>query len=149
MSALWQQHGRDPLLGFRILRIGLNPERDQLYARVNQRAVEMFERGLIEETRALLAKYPHLANTTPFTSLGYKQARQHLLGQLTHEDAVHQTQQGHRNYAKRQMTWFRREPDVKWLAGFGDDPHLIERATDIVSNSLRLPSGSLHIPAQK
>ena len=83
MSALWKQRGRDPLLGYRILRIGLNPDREQLYARINQRALDMFERGLVEETRALLEKYPQLASATPFTSLGYKQAVQHIRGELT------------------------------------------------------------------
>ena len=77
--------------------------------------------GLVEETRQLLGKYPQLSGATPFTSLGYKQATAYLAGELTLAQAVALTQQGHRNYAKRQMTWFRREPDVTWLAGFGDD----------------------------
>ena len=54
-------------------------------------------------------------------SLGYKQAAQFLRGELTLEQAVQAAQQGHRNYAKRQMTWFRREPEVVWLKGFGDE----------------------------
>jgi tRNA dimethylallyltransferase len=136
MSALWQQRGRDPLLGYRILRIGLNPDREQLYARINQRASQMFEQGLLDETRALLGRYPQLANATPFTSLGYKQAMQHLRGELSREEALVQAPQWHRNYAKRQMTWFRREPEVTWLAGFGDDPEVVAQAAEIVSNCL-------------
>jgi tRNA dimethylallyltransferase len=138
MSALWQERGRDPLLGYRILRIGLNPNREQLYVRVNQRAAEMFDRGLIEETHGLLARYPQMANESPFTSLGYKQAVQHLRGELTREEAVNLTQQGHRNFAKRQMTWFRREPEVTWLAGFGDQPEIVDRAAEIVGEALPL-----------
>ena len=138
MSALWQQRGRDPLVGYRILRLGLNPGREQLYARINQRAARMFDKGLIEETRSLLRRHPHLSDATPFTSLGYKQAVQHLRGELTMEQAMTLTQQGHRNYAKRQMTWFRREPEVTWLSGFGDDPAIRAQAEEIVAAHMGL-----------
>ncbi len=119
MTELWQQ-GREPLRGFRILRLGLNPAREALYTRINQRAAKMFETGLIAETEKLLAKYGD--QTRPLASLGYKQAVQFLRGELGRESALAAAQQAHRNYAKRQITWFRREPDVHWLAGFGDDP---------------------------
>ncbi len=119
MTELWQQ-GREPLHGFRILRLGLSPEREALYARINQRAAKMFDQGLIAETEKLLAKYG--AQARPLASLGYKQAVQFLRGELDRESALSAAQQAHRNYAKRQITWFRREPDVHWLAGFGDDP---------------------------
>jgi len=118
MSALWRQ-GRDPLRGFRILRLGLDPDRAALYERINQRAQQMFENGLIEETKKLLEKYR--ATARPLASLGYKQAAQFLGGELTREQAMQAAQQAHRNYAKRQMTWFRREPEVNWLQGFGDE----------------------------
>jgi tRNA dimethylallyltransferase len=118
ISELWQQ-GRDRLRGFRILRFGLEPDRAALYDRINQRAAQMFEVGLIEETERLLQKYG--ATSRPLASLGYRQAVQLLHGELTREQAIQAAQQGHRNYAKRQMTWFRREPDVIWLKGFGDD----------------------------
>jgi tRNA dimethylallyltransferase len=118
MTELWHQ-GREPLRGFRILRLGLNPEREVLYARINQRAAKMFDQGLIAETERLLAKYG--AQAHPLASLGYKQALQFLRGELDRESALAAAQQAHRNYAKRQITWFRREPDVHWLAGFGDD----------------------------
>lgn len=119
MTELWQQ-GREPLSGFRILRLGLNPDRELLYARINQRAANMFDQGLIAETERLLARYG--AKARPFASLGYKQAVQFLRGELDRESTLSAAQQAHRNYAKRQITWFRREPDVHWLAGFGDDP---------------------------
>ncbi len=132
MSELWQERGRDPLSGYRILRLGLNPDRDQLYARINARAAAMFEGGLVEETRLLLEKYPQLSGATPFTSLGYKQATAYLEGELTLAQAGALTQQGHRNYAKRQLTWFRRESDVRWLAGFGDDHEIEAQAAELV-----------------
>ena len=119
MTELWQQ-GREPLRGFRILRLGLNPEREALYARINHRAAKMFDDGLIAETERLLEKYGEQAR--PLASLGYKQAVQFLRGELDRESALAAAQQAHRNYAKRQITWFRREPDVHWLNGFGDDP---------------------------
>jgi tRNA dimethylallyltransferase len=119
ITELWQQ-GREPLHGFRILRLGLNPERKALYARINQRAAKMFDEGLVAETERLLAKYGDQAR--PLASLGYKQAVQFLRGELDRESALSAAQQAHRNYAKRQITWFRREPDVHWLAGLGDDP---------------------------
>ncbi|MGA7287229.1 MAG: tRNA (adenosine(37)-N6)-dimethylallyltransferase MiaA [Terriglobales bacterium] len=118
MTELWQR-GREPLRGFRILRLGLNPERESLYARINQRAAKMFEEGLIAETERLLAQYGERAR--PLASLGYKQAMQFLRGELDRKSALGAAQQAHRNYAKRQMTWFRREPNVRWLPGFGDD----------------------------
>src|SRR5271165_1595862 len=134
MSELWKQRGRDPLRGFRVLRIGLNPSREKLYDRINQRARQMFEQGLVEETRALRERYGERKNVTPLDSLGYKQAAQLLRGELTREQAIAAAQQGHRNYAKRQITWFRREPDVQWLAGFGDDPEIVKQAAELVSS---------------
>jgi tRNA dimethylallyltransferase len=125
MTEMWKQ-GRNPLTGFRILRLGLNPNREALYARINQRAERMFASGLAEETRQLLEKYGDAAR--PLASLGYKQAMQLLRGEIDLKPALQAAQQAHRNYAKRQMTWFRREPDVIWLEGFGDDPKIQQRA---------------------
>jgi tRNA dimethylallyltransferase len=125
MTELWKQ-GRDPLRGFRILRLGLDPERNALYDRINQRAKRMFDDGLIDETQNLLQKYG--ASARPFASLGYKQAMQFVRGELTREQALQAAQQAHRNYAKRQLTWFRREPEVRWLNGFGDDPDIQRQA---------------------
>ena len=133
MSEQWQQRGRDPLTGFRILRLGLNPERQQLYERINTRARQMFESGLVEETESLIKQYGQQKSVTALDSHGYKQAVQFLRGELTREQAIAVTQQGHRNYAKRQMTWFRREPDVAWLEGFGDDPAIVRQAAELVS----------------
>lgn len=118
MTDLWRQ-GRDPLLGYRIARLGLNPERKSLYQRINARAERMFAQGLIEETRALRERYG--SNARPLDSLGYKQATQFILGELSLPDAVAAAQQAHRNYAKRQITWFRREAGVHWISGFGSD----------------------------
>jgi tRNA dimethylallyltransferase len=132
MTALWEQRG-EALQGFRILRIGLNPDRKQLYERINHRAKQMFDRGLLEETRVLLAKYPE---AWPLKSLGYNQCVQLLRGDIDEPSAMAAAQQAHRNYAKRQMTWFRREPQVSWLAGFGDDPTIQSDAAALAEKQL-------------
>jgi tRNA dimethylallyltransferase len=129
MSDLWRE-GRDPLRGFRILRIGLNPDRHALYARINQRAARMFDKGLIAEADTLRKKYGDSAG--PFSSLGYKQALEFLRDESDRKAALSAAQQAHRNYAKRQLTWFRREPDVHWLAGFGDDPGIQADAVEMI-----------------
>jgi tRNA dimethylallyltransferase len=114
------------LRGFRILRLGLDPDRQALYERIDRRAEKMFEAGLAEETQRLLEKYGGEAG--PLSSLGYKQTMQFLGGELTREQALQAAQQAHRNYAKRQMTWFRREPEVHWLRGFGDEARIQREA---------------------
>jgi tRNA dimethylallyltransferase len=125
MSELWKE-GRDPLKGFRIVRVGLNPEREALYERINFRAARMFDSGLVEETRGLLEKYGDSA--WALSSLGYKQAVQLVRQEIDRPTAVLMAQQAHRNYAKRQMTWFRRELGVRWIVGFGDDVQIQQGA---------------------
>jgi len=134
ITELWQ-HGREPLTGFRILRLGLDPERSALYERINQRAQRMFDSGLVEETERLLERYG--ASAPPMQSLGYKQALQLLRSEVDRESAIAAAQQAHRNYAKRQMTWFRREPDVHWRRGFGDEPDVQAQSVALVLERLR------------
>ena len=136
MSKLWQQ-GREPLSGFRTLRIGLDPERNALYTRINERARQMFEGGLVEETKRLLERYGEAAY--PLSSLGYKQAVQFLRGEIDMKLAIWAAQQAHRNFAKRQMTWFRREPEVQWLRGFGDDPAIQKQSLALAQLALSKP----------
>jgi len=125
--------GRNALRGYRTLKLGLLPDRDTLYQRLDPRCALMFESGLIEEVRSILAMgYP--ATSKPFESHGYKQALQLINGELSPRDAVFYAQRNTRNYAKRQITWFRREPDLVWLRGFGDLPEIRASALDLVSN---------------
>ena len=149
LTVMWDK-GRDPLTGFCILRIGLEPERNALYDRVNTRCEAMFESGLLEETRRLMTAYQPPDGESgsdsrpvarPLGSLGYKQAVQHLRGEISAKLALWAAQQAHRNYAKRQLTWFRREPDVTWFHGFGDDPELQEHAKTKVAAQLRTERG--------
>ena len=134
LTQQWQK-GRDALTGYRILRLGLNPPRERLYERINQRAAAMFDRGLIEETERLIARYGE--DCRPLTSLGYAEATAVLKKELTREEAVARAQQGHRNYAKRQFTWFRREPGMHWLEGCGSDEEIAEQASRLVAAYLK------------
>ena len=129
----WQQP-RDALTGFRILRLGLNPPRAELYARINHRAAEMFNRGLVEETALLVERYGY--DCRPLTSLGYAQAVAVLRGEITRDEAVAQAQQGHRNYAKRQLTWFRKDTEIHWLPSLGNDPEIAAQACELVAQHL-------------
>jgi len=151
LTVMWDK-GRDSLTGFRILRIGLDPDREGLYTRLNVRCEAMFAGGLIDETRRLLTAYQspeYLQNGDPrpvarsLGSLGYRQAAQHLRGEMSEQHALLAAQQAHRNYAKRQLTWFRRDPDVSWFRSFGDDAAMQEQAAALVKRELdkkELPS---------
>jgi tRNA dimethylallyltransferase len=137
MSEQWKS-GRDALQGFQIVRIGLDPDRDKLYERINQRVQAMFAAGLTAETEQLLKKYGDAAR--PLSSIGYRQVVQLLRGELDRKAAIAAVQQAHRNYAKRQITWFRREPEVRWIHGFGDCPEVSEQAIALVQKQLQLAS---------
>ena len=113
--------GRTPLTGWRIFKIGLEPPREALYQRIHARADSMLAEGWLNEVRRLMAGgLPD--NAKPFHFIGYRELRSHLRGELTFEQARAAIQQGTRQYAKRQLTWFRREANVHWLSGFGDAP---------------------------
>jgi tRNA dimethylallyltransferase len=128
-----EAEARDPLTGFRLLRIGLNPPRAELYERLNQRCAEMFAAGLVQETRTLLACY---GGVMALDALGYRQAASILLEGLSEKVAISEAQQGHRNYAKRQLTWFRREPDVHWIEAFGDEEETVRTASALLLANL-------------
>jgi tRNA dimethylallyltransferase len=137
LSSMFEQ-GRAALTGFRPIKIGLNPPRELLYARLNKRALKMFEANrLLDEVRSLLsAGVPPQAK--PFESLGYKQALQLVLGQITGQQAIESTQQETRRYAKRQQTWFRKEQNVHWIDGFGDSPQAQTEALAILQRTAKI-----------
>ena len=136
MSAMWQQ-GRAPLTGYRMLKLGLGPDREALYQRINRRAAEMIEHGLVEETRRLVELYKDERNAPALKSLGYRQVSTMLRGEMTPEEMLVAVQQGHRNYAKRQLTWFRREEGIVWLEDFGESEAAQKRAGGLVEDFLR------------
>ena len=119
--------GRKALEGYRTLKLGLWPDRESLYHRLDRRCQEMFEGGLADEVRGILARgFPPTCK--PFESHGYKQVLQQLNGELSAKEALFYAQRNTRRYAKRQMTWFRQEPSVEWLQGFGEDAAVTREA---------------------
>lgn len=115
--------GRKPLEGWRPLKIGLMPPREALCDRIHARTDAMLANGWMEEVRCLMASgLPEHAK--PFDFIGYRELREVLRGGKKLEDARAAIQQSTRQYAKRQLTWFRKDPTIHWLAGFGDDPQL-------------------------
>lgn len=134
LSALFRR-GRDPLSGFRAVKLGLNPAREALYRRLTTRTARMFADGLIAEARNLLASGV-AADAKPFESLGYRQALDVIQGRLTPEQALESTEAATRRYAKRQSTWFRQEPSVHWLDGFGDEAPARDQALTIIRQAI-------------
>lgn len=111
--------GRAPLEGFRPVRIGLNPPRPELYKRIGLRVAAMLDRGWLEEVRLLVASGLPV-DSKPFDFIGYRELRSHLEGKMDLSAAVAAIEQATRRYAKRQLTWFRKEAGVAWFEGFGD-----------------------------
>lgn len=121
--------GRVPLQGWRPLQIGLNPPREVLYQRIHTRTDEMLAQGWMDEVRALLAG--GLAGPAkPFDFIGYRELRAVLRDEMKIEDAHAAIRQATRRYAKRQLSWFRKEPGVHWCEGFGDDPQVQRQALE-------------------
>ncbi len=110
LSAM-QARGRVGLEGYHVIKLGLDPPRAQLYDRINRRVEGMFAAGLMEETHALL-HLPDAARIKSLGALGYRQACAVWEGKASREEAVTATQLATRHYAKRQLTWFRREEDI-------------------------------------
>jgi tRNA dimethylallyltransferase len=141
LSSMFER-GRAPLTGFSPVKIGLDPPRNLLYARLNERSRRMFDPGpagqsLADEVRRLLSEGVP-ADAKPFESLGYKQTLQMLQGRISAGQALESAQQETRRYAKRQLTWFRKEPDVHWIAGFGEDPPVQSEAIAIIKRAIPL-----------
>ena len=109
----WQAKPGDRIEGFRWLKLALDWPREILYQRINRRVEEMFNAGLLDEVRRLLENYPRKCHA--FKAIGYRQVADHLEGRCSLQEAMESTQQESRRYAKRQLTWFRSLPDLKWL----------------------------------
>lgn len=138
--------GRTGLEGYRIVKVGLDPPRAQLYDRINRRVEAMYTGGLLEETRALL----HLSEPErikPLGALGYRHSLAVMEGNLSQEEAIASTQIDTRHYAKRQLTWFRREQDIVWFEGFGDDPRVQSRILESLSQMAVTMEGGANAPS--
>jgi tRNA dimethylallyltransferase len=124
--------GRTPLDGYRPIKIGLQPPRAALYERIERRVHTMLNRGWLDEVAGLVRSgIPK--NSKPFDFIGYSELQAHIEGTVTLEAATKAIAQSTRRYAKRQVTWFRKEPLVHWLPGFGDDPAVLDAAEKLVT----------------
>jgi tRNA dimethylallyltransferase len=124
-----------PLTGYRVLKVGPDPDRAALYKLLDARTKQMFASGLVEEIEGLLGN-GCTGEEKPFESLGYRQALAYIGDEITLERAIYLTQLDTRHYAKRQWTWFRRDPEMEWLSGFGDSPSVIERCLQMLRRFL-------------
>ena len=125
------QKRRKPLSGYRVLKIGLNLCRDLLYQRIESRARDMFRGGLLDEVDRLLRK-GYDERCKAFEALGYRYALQTLRGELELEEAVELTSRDTRRYAKRQMTWFRREDQMEWIRWPGESESALKQLLELV-----------------
>ena len=109
------------------IKIGLNLEKEELYNRINHRVDVMVQNGLIEEARSV---YPYIDNTA-LQTVGYRELFDHFDGNLTLEEAIDKIKQHTRNYAKRQLTWFKKDNDITWF-----DPQDVENITKFIDTQL-------------
>jgi tRNA dimethylallyltransferase len=130
--------GTPALEGFSPYLIGLDPPREVLYEVLNRRCADMFDRGLIREVEAILAR-GYSENVKPFESLGYKQALLLHQGKYTFSQALEEMQKETRRYAKRQLTWFKKDTRVSWVPGFGHSPETKQNTLEtLVTNAPEL-----------
>ncbi|HTQ59451.1 MAG TPA: tRNA (adenosine(37)-N6)-dimethylallyltransferase MiaA [Candidatus Solibacter sp.] len=121
--------GRQPLEGWRVLKIGLMPPREALIERIHARTNAMLAQGWMEEVRGLIAG-GLTENAKPFDFIGYRELRSVLRGEMKLEEARAAIQRATRRYAKRQLTWFRKDSGICWLPGFGEDLHVKEQVRE-------------------
>jgi tRNA dimethylallyltransferase len=133
LAALFAE--RDRLEGYRTLKLGIDPPREELYRTLNARCARMFEAGLVDEVRRVLSLgYPETVK--PLEAHGYRQALQLIKGELDLPQAIESAQRNTRRYAKRQWTWFRHDPEVTWLRGFGQHEAVQLGAVELVRRAL-------------
>ena len=114
-----------PEFAKRIKLFVINPPRDELYEKINIRTEQHFTNGLVDEVRELLASGVN-ADTNALGAHAYRRVCEYLRGERDLDSAIEKSKQNVRNYAKRQITWFRKEPDAIWLDGFGDDKNVAD-----------------------
>ncbi len=113
---------------FQALKIGLNTDREYLYQRINARVDAMMEAGLLEEVKSLL---PH-RSSPPLLTVGYAELFDYLDGKYTLQEAIERIKQHTRRYAKRQLTWFRKDPSTKWF-----EPEAVEQMVAYITSTLK------------
>ncbi len=127
----WQKQPRDKLQGFRWLRLGIRWPRQELYTRIDRRVEDMLRQGFVKEVAGLLAAFP--VDCQAFKAIGYRQIVSHLQMKTGLEQTVSNIQRESRRYAKRQLTWFRADPEIVWMDAAGGTEALLNRASELVS----------------
>ena len=131
----WQAQPRNALLGYRWLKIGIELPRTVLYERINARVEEMFRNGFAEEVRELLSLFP--GSSPAFKAIGYRQIVDYFDGKHSLETAMEDMKKESRHYAKRQMTWFHRDPEIHWITDQGEFEDLLGAAEALVETFLK------------
>lgn len=129
-SEFCKKHNKTP--NYNCLWIGLNQNRKELYEKINKRTEDMFKKGLIDETKKLLAMGINeelLRNKV----IGYSDVIDYLNGKITLQQAIENVKRKTRNYAKRQLTWFKKEKNINWFS-----PHQINEIESIINNWLKI-----------
>lgn len=116
----------DKVRSFRIVKIGFTRERDELYARINNRVDEMMKNGLLDEARHF---YP-MRHLNSLNTVGYKELFAYFDGNCTLDFAIDKIKQHTRNYARKQMTWFKKDKDIEWI-------NLSEKSPDVLSKIMK------------
>jgi tRNA dimethylallyltransferase len=142
MSELMRER-KSPLEGFRDILVGLRPSRERLARRITNRVDAMYSHGLVGEVRRLEADYG--AEVPAFKAIGYREALLLLEGDVDSSRAKELTVRATTQYAKRQMTWFRREPGIVWFDGFGDDAEVQAAVSEYVRRSLQETGGTSRV----
>ena len=134
LSEQRENRGPRPEFADRVLLFVLSPDRDQLYDLIDRRTDRHFSDGLVEEVKRLRASGID-DSTNALGSHGYRRVCEYLRGERTLKSAVEKTSQDVRNYAKRQLTWFRREESAHWVEGFGTDPKAADQVLSRVGQN--------------
>ncbi|MBK7932215.1 MAG: tRNA (adenosine(37)-N6)-dimethylallyltransferase MiaA [Pyrinomonadaceae bacterium] len=132
ISEIQPNRAEPPEFASRIRLFVLDPPRDVLYEKINARTEEHFAAGLVDEVKQLRAAHVK-DDTNALGAHAYRRVCQYLRGERTLESAIEKSKQDVRNYAKRQLTWFRREPDAVWLDGFGGDDDVFQALVEAIS----------------
>jgi tRNA dimethylallyltransferase len=130
----WQQHPRDALTGYMWLKIGIQIPRQVLYGRIERRVEEMIQGGFLDEVRNLLQLFPR--NSQAFKAIGYRQIAEYLEGKCSLAQAIESMQRESCRFAKRQLTWFRSDPEIAWLDGQLESAELQTQAESLISGFL-------------
>lgn len=139
------RQGRRPLVGFSVLKIGLMPLRQALYERIEERTEQMILAALEQEVRAALGRgISPLAK--PFQFIGYAEMLGYIQGKYGRKETIARIKRATRHYAKRQITWFRKEPGVRWFHGFGSDPDVVGEVREFLGEQLAARSATRRKP---